>query len=696
MKTGRLICLVLGLAIVGAHRLSGQQALRPPAVPLVAHDPYFSIWSFTDDLAADWPRHWTGAVHALSSMIRVDGQTFRLMGVPVRTVAPAKQLSLDVFPTRTVYRWQAGPVAVTLTFTTPVLPTDLDQLSRPVTYLTWTVHATDGREHAVQIYYDNSAELVVNTADQPVTWSRPAVTGLDVLRMGSQEQPVLAKDGDNLRIDWGYLYVATKTQDAVRCVVAAHEQARQAFVADGTVPAEDDPRKPRPANDDWPVCTVAFDLGRISQEPVSRWIMLAYDDLYSIQYLGENLRPWWRRDGLEAEALLKVAAQEYPDLVRLCEVFDKSLMTDLEQVGGIQYAQLCALAYRQAIAAHKLAAGPARQPLMFSKECFSNGCIATVDVMYPAAPIFMLLSNDLLKATVLPVLEYAASPRWKFDFAPHDLGRYPKANGQRYGGGEKSEENQMPVEESGNLLILMTAISQIDGNTRFAERHWPLLSRWAAFLKAKGLDPENQLCTDDFAGHLAHNANLSLKAILALGGYARLCEMAGRDREAGEYRQTAEEFARQWQQLADDGDHYRLAFDRPGTWSQKYNLVWDRLLNLNLFPPAVARKEIAFYRTQLREFGLPLDNRELYTKTDWHVWTATLAESDEDFQTLMKPVYAFVSKTPQRVPLTDWYWTHTAEKRGFQARPVIGGVFIKALADPAIWARWSRAGGVAH
>ena len=160
----------------------------------------------------------------------------------------------------------------------------------------------------------------------------------------------------------------------------------------------------------------------------------------------------------------------------------------------------------------------------------------------------------------------------------------------------------MPVEESGNMLILVAAIAQIDGNTRTAER---LLAAAVAagpdILKAKGLDPENQLCTDDFAGHLAHNANLSLKAIVALGGYAQMCEMAGRTAEAADYRQAAEEFARQWLKLADDGDHYRLAFDRPGTWSQKYNLVWDRLLGLNLFPPEVARKEIAFYKTQLRD-----------------------------------------------------------------------------------------------
>jgi len=601
-----------------------------------------------------------------------------------------------VTPTRTLYDFEGGGVHVRLTFTSPLLPDDLKVLSRPASYLTWEVASIDGREHQVELYYDNSAELVVNEPDQEVTWSRPSVAGMEsTMTIGSTEQPVLAKDGDNLRIDWGYLFVGVPEGQRALTAIVAHRAARRGFARDGRLPGKDDTRKPRACRDDWPVLACVFDLGEVGKQSLARHLILAYDDLFSVEYMGVRLQPYWRWRPLEARSrpdggsLLFRAAKQYEQLRRRCEAFDQELLADLEKVGGPKYAALCALAYRQAIGAHKLVASPGGRPMLFSKECFSNGCIATVDVAYPASPVFMLLSNELLKASITPVLDYAASPRWKFPFAPHDLGRYPRANGQRYGGGEKSERGQMPVEESGNMLIMLAVISRLDGHARYAERYWPQLQQWARYLRDKGMDPEHQLCTDDFAGHLAHNANLSLKAIVALACYAETCKLAGRRDEAAEYRRIAEAFAREWPAKAADGDHYRLAFDKPGTWSMKYNLVWNRLLGLKLFPPEIARKEVAFYKTKLGKYGLPLDNRQLYTKTDWEVWTATLAEARADFDALMAPVYAFVSETPDRVPLTDWYWTQNAKRRGFQARPVIGGVFIKALSDPAIWKRWA-------
>jgi hypothetical protein len=261
-----------------------------------------------------------------------------------------------------------------------------------------------------------------------------------------------------------------------------------------------------------------------------------------------------------------------------------------------------------------------------------------------------------------------------------------------YGGGEKTEENQMPVEETGNMIILVAAIAQMEGNADLAGRYWPVLTKWAQYLKEKGFDPENQLCTDDFAGHLAHNVNLSAKAIVALGAFARLGEMRGEKALAAEYRKLAEGFAARWVKEADDGDHYRLAFDRPGTWSQKYNLVWDRILGLNLFPAAVAQKEMAYYRRIQEQYGIPLDSRRLYTKLDWVTWTATLTGSRADFEALVSPVFDMLNATPHRVPMTDWYWTHDATKVGFQARSVVGGVFLRLLYDAPVWKKWAAGG----
>jgi hypothetical protein len=667
----------------------GQETpFRPPAVPLVVHDPYFSIWSTADRLSDDWTRHWTGRPQALMAMLRIDGKTYRVMGREPRSVPATVQVRCDVFPTRTVYQFQDAGVEIGMTFLSPLLADDLDILSRPVTYAAFQVRSTDGRPHAATIYFDACSEIAVNSLDQKVVWSRLNLDGLQALSFGSQIQPVLEKSGDDLRIDWGYFYLGIPDREGATTCLSGDRECRESFIQNGRLPVRDDLLQPRSVNDGYPVAAVLFDLGNVSEKPVSRRLLLAYDDRFSIEYFYRRLRPYWRGRGWEAADLLEASARDYDALAQRCAKFDEGLLADMKKAGGEMYARLATLAYRQSLAAHKLAVDIDGTPLFFPKENFSNGCISTVDVIYPEAPMYLLMNTQLLRALITPVMEYAKSPEWKFPFAPHDLGTYPRANGQVYGGGAKTEEDQMPVEESGNMLLMIAGLAKVENKTDFAVKYWPLLQRWAEYLKEKGFDPENQLCTDDFAGHLAHNANLSIKAILALRAYAYLSEMTGKKAEAQVYKKTAADFAREWVKKADDGDHFRLAFDRPGTWSQKYNLIWDKILGFNLFPADVARKEIAYYKKVQLPFGLPLDNRREYTKLDWILWTSTLAESAEDFAALLKPVYDFLNKTPDRVPLTDWYWTNTAKKTGFQARPVVGGVLIKMLADPALVKKW--------
>jgi hypothetical protein len=664
-----------------------RQNLRPPAVPLVAVDPYFCIWSPADNLTDADTVHWTGKPQRLNGLIRIDGKTFRLMGKEPAEAPAFPQVGLEVMPTRTIYTFAGEGLSLHLTFMTAALPEDLAIYSRPVTYVTWAVRSTDRKVHKVQVYLDAGPEIAVNVPTQEVRYEHPRMSGLEVVAVGSVEQPVLQKRGDDLRIDWGFLYLAAKTGKGVTACAGPGAQVRQEFVGSGTLKTERMPAQgPAQAN---AVLALALNLGNIKTEVIANWAMLAYDDEYSIQYFKKNLRPYWRHRVKSAAELLRVSAAEYERLWQRCARFDADLMQTLFKVGGGNYARICALAYRQCHAANKVVADANGQPLMFPKENFSNGCIGTVDVIYPMAPQFLLLSPSLTKAMLVPILDYAASPRWRWPFAPHDLGTYPLANGQVYGGGERTEENQMPVEETGNMLLLLAALAQVEGNADFCAKYWPVLAKWADYLKAKGFDPENQLCTDDFAGHLAHNVNLSAKAICGLGAFARLCELRGNKEQAAEYMKLAKEFASRWVAEAKDGDHYRLAFDKPGTWSQKYNLVWDRILRLNLFPAEVVREEMKFYKTRQNQYGLPLDVRKDYTKLDWTLWTAALTQDRDDFTALVDPVYKFLQESPSRVPMTDWYDTKTGRMVGFRARSVVGGVFLQVLYDHSEWRSWA-------
>jgi hypothetical protein len=661
--------------------------LRPPAIPLAIHDPSFSLWAMGDTLTGGPTRHWSGTPQPLTGLVRVDGATYRFLGSD-RAYPALPQVSLTVTPTSTVAVEANAAIELTVTFLNPLLPRDLDLLSRPVTYLTWSCRSRDGKPHDVSLYLDATGALATNDASQFVDWSRGQAgaasdaNALDLLRIGTRDQAVLQRFGDNVRQDWGWFYLAIPRRQSHEWA-AGNRLDRAAFAHSGHLAGGDDldaPRQPASHYPPAPTLNLVLALGEVGATAVERHILLAFDERPPIEYMHQRLRPYWMLQHPNFGALLDAAEADYSSIPARAAAFDRSLTDQLEGAGGPEYAAIATLAFGQAIAAHKLVVDADGTPFFMPKENFSNGSISTVDVIYPSAPEFLLLNPTLVEAQLEPVLRYAAGPRWKFPFAPHDLGVYPRANGQQYGGGEISEDDQMPVEETGNLLLLVDAIARQENSAAFAARWWPQLTKWADYLMANGLDPENQLCTDDFAGHLAHNANLSLKAIEAIAAYGQLAARLHHADIADRYQSAAHHMAQQWVTMDTDGDHFKLAFDRPGTWSQKYNLVWDRILGLDLFPPQVAATAVAFYRGHLNAYGLPLDNRASYTKLDWTVWTATLASRPADFEALIHPVFEFLQHSPSRVPMTDWYDTISGKQVGFQARSVVGGVFIKLLA----------------
>jgi len=797
------------------------QVTRAPAYPLITHDPYFSIWSFSDSLNKTATRHWTGKKHELTGLIRVDGKTYNFLGdikyslQPVlstgeekpyecmyteskpgdrwaqpgfneagwkkangpfadkavkpatawtshdiwirrkfvlnepgieqlvlqlkndddvevflngtkiyscgpcvnsafteieindsiksklnrgenllaihctntggaavidaglakrqilKNVESASQQSVYITATSSRYAFKCGAVDLNLSFTSPLLMDSLELISRPVSYIDFTVTANDGKEHDVQVYLGASTDIAANSPRQKIRIDQYKLNSRNILKAGTTEQPVLQKKGDDLRIDWGYLYLTVPEDSSVKQQSATPDETIDNFILRGQVgiPAK------RITEGYNVMAGNLWQIGKTAITPVTKSLIIAYNDRFSVQFFGQNLRPWWARDtNTTIEKLMLDAAVNHDTILQLCDRFDKSMYARGQAAGGDEYARLLVMAYRQAISAHKLTRSPDGDILFLSKENYSNGSINTVDVTYPSAPQFLLYNPELLKGMLNGIFYYSESGKWTKPFPAHDLGTYPIANGQTY-------PEDMPVEEAGNMIILTAAICKATGSTDYAKKHWQTLTQWVDFLVKDGFDPINQLCTDDFAGHLARNANLSLKAIVGIGSYAAMASDLGLKDTADRYKAIASGYALKWMQMADDGDHYALTFDKKGTWSQKYNLVWDKLLGLGLFPPEVYQKEIKFYLTRQNAYGLPLDSRRTYTKSDWIMWTATLASDSADFKALAKPVYKYASGTSSRVPLSDWHETINGKQVGFQARSVVGGYFIKLLAE---------------
>ena len=584
---------------------------------------------------------------------------------PFAGIKTAEQTSVDVTATQTIYHFNCGPVKLRVAFASPLILDDLSLLSLPVSYISYQVQSADGKKHSVNILTAASSNIAADVASQTINAKKYSASGMQILKAGTVEQPVLKKKGDNVRIDWGYMYVA----------VPAKTNAMQAVVEKGQVINAFTQNK-------WPesvkegkqlMLSTVQNLGEVGAAPVSQFLELGYDELQSIQYFGSNLKPWWRNTpGVTMEKALANSATQYTAIIAKCNVIDKKIYNDALAAGGKTYAKLCIMAYRQGISAHQLVKSPSGEILWLSKENFSGGFINTVDVTYPSAPLYLIYNPKLMEGMLNGIFYFSESGKFNHDFAAHDLGLYPQANGQLYGEG-------MPVEESGNMIILANAIVKAEHNVAYARKHWKVLTTWVNYLAKFGLDPGNQLCTDDFAGHLAHNANLSVKAIVAIGAYAQMAAAIGDAKAAAKYKAMAAEMAKQWIVKDNAGDHYALVFDDKNTWSQKYNMVWDKVFKLNLFPQKVYDTEISYYLKHQNAFGLPLDSRKTYTKSDWIMWTAAMTTDIKSFNELIAPIYKFATETPSRVPLSDWHETTDGKQVGFQARSVVGGYFMKSL-----------------
>ncbi len=634
---------------------------RLPALPLIANDPYFSIWMRGDTLTSACTTHWTGANKPLTGTIKIDGAIYRFLGHDANETM--QTTSLKVTPTSTVSTLEKSGVALTVRFCTPLLPNDLDMISTPITYVDLSVLSTDGKTHDVEVIFSASSALCYDGKIMPeMTQDTFTTEQLHVAFVGQSMQKVLCHSGDDITIDWGYLYMASLQN----------------------------------VKGDMHGLSYSWKI-ECQEKAQNSMLMLAYDDVSAINYFGKHCVSYYQREGKTLVDQLCDYQNRYLEIQKACDDLDDQILSEARAMGGEDYALIVSASYRQAFCGHKLIATPKGELAFLSKENDSNGCIGTVDVSYPSIPLFLKYCPELVNALCRPVLEFASLPVWQEAFAPHDVGRYPHATGQVYAAkwlknGEvhppyylypKTKKvydikHQMPVEECGNMIVMLYAAIHFGASKELAKKYLPTLKKWISYLLKYGEDPQNQLCTDDFAGHLARNVNLSIKAVMGIMCYAQLLMLLGKQKEGEKYSKIAQDMATSVYERAKLEGHTALTFDQKG-WSMKYNAVWDLVFDFNLFDKAFYQGEVAQYLKQMNAFGLPLDSRKAYTKSDWAVWVSTMAQDKKTFETLIAPLAKFLRQSPSRVPFSDWYDTNTGEYIHFIARTVQGGVFMPML-----------------
>jgi len=671
--------------------------IRPPAAPLAVRSPYLSTWLPATTLPGTWQQFWTGHVTAMAGLARIDGVSFMFMGAPTIVLdvpngnsgTPStlqgferalSQTLLEVTPARTRFHLEGGGVGLVVEFFSPVEPGDMRRQSIPMSYVLISARSLDGHPHDVQVYADISGEWTSGDDSQVITWAPSQVTSpgekLQVWTVQLQNQRPLTEQGQLAA--WGASVWATPGSSRLTYQSGRDIDVRGQFVKAGRL-ADTNDTNHRAINDNWPVFAFSADLGQVGRSAVTVPLSIGQVRTPAVSYLGTSLQPWWSKEFSSWQDMLGFFHADLPAARARADRLDARITDDATAAGGKAYSGLCAIALRQAYGATELVASPDGKPWAFLKEISSDGNVSTVDVVYPASPAWAYADPGYLALLLEPLLAYAEKGGWPKKFAEHDLGsHYPVASGHNNG-----KEEDMPVEESGNMLIMAAAyLRKAPAAAKpFATAHYPILKRWADYLVANLPDPGYQNQTDDFAGFIAHSVNLAVKGIIAVAAMGQIAAAAGNTADAAHYAGKARQFISYWQAHAQDpsGRHLDLTYNGPGggngTWGTTYNAYADRLLGTGLVPESIMAEQAAWYRSVLNEFGLPLQVPHSYAKSDWEMLTAAWLSRYPVSQQLIKRVYDYATTTPSRVPFSDLYDTISDHQVAFRARPVQGGMF---------------------
>lgn len=636
--------------------------MKLPAYPIATIDPHFSIWSRCNTLTEDDTYLWCGIRMKIDGIVNIDSEAFRFLG---KSDLPAlKQTETKISPYISEYIFENEKIRLQFRTWSPFLFDDFNLLSVPVAYFDTAITSLDGEKHTVSVSFTCHNELCGSKKSSKITKYTDSAEGKRFTVMGLTKQTPLRNSGDTFRADWGYV-----------CLMGDE------------------------ASPDKNGVTVKSEVKTVKKAVFNS--IIAYDDVYSIEYFGEKLKGLWTEKFDSIGKAMKFCYDNHDELLSRIKEQERTILSDSKKYGK-DYQDILSAAARQVLAAHKFVRNSKGQLLYMSKECHSNGCINTVDVSYPAAPMYLLYTPELIKAMLVGIFEFANMPLWTAEFAPHDIGRYPIANGQVYALNVHNHllphsytykrvykcknfnttfipQFQMPVEECGNMILLTYAYYVITKDKDFLTENYFTLSKWASYLKNKGVILDNQLCTDDFAGHSKKNVNLAIKAIMGLAAFSKISDEL---QITTDYFALAKDYAAELIEACGTGEaSLPFSVDKKDSWSLKYNLVWDILFDFNIFDKKLYAAETQTYREKLNAYGVPLDYRRSFTKTDWMLWAACLDDSDENIATFSKCICSYLRDTKDRNCFTDWHDTKQPTQCGFDHRTVQAGLWMPVLRD---------------
>lgn len=674
-----------------------------PAYPLFVKDPYFSVWSPSEILNETNPCFWYGQERKIHGFIKIDGVPYEFLGNSGLT-QKIKQTSIEITSFTTDYTFVKDDVTLKVSFVSPLPLDDMNTLSCPVCYLNYEVISDNKHDYEVSIALNEN--ICYNqdnriTADKGVVGATFKLDGFETAWFGTARQAPLSHAEDNIGADWGYYYVTGET-----CRLINIFGLRDYLVNKKEL------RYNKPNSLDSARCRAQYILAY--NKSAKGKLMVGYDDVIAIRYFGDYLKDYYFDGG---KTIIDALNETYANSSKIDEHLAK-LDADLKKKAlkhGEEYLNVLYGSLRQSITAHKLVKDKNGNVLFLSRENDSNSCIGTVDVSYPSIPLFLLYDTEYVKGMMRPIFKFAKMPVWTYDFAPHDVGTYPNCDGQVYGlkapvedeylatynawyGGQVRTrpmvylypansdvfkfESQMPIEECANMIIMCDACYERDNDKSFLKENYDLLNKWVIYLEKLGLVPANQLCTDDFAGHLDKNLNLAIKATVGIACYSNIAKALGYNDESKRYRAIAEDFAQKITEFSNKFKWSPITWETDdSTFSLKYNLAFDKILKLNLFSKDFYDREVECYLTKINEFGVPLDSRKDYTKSDWTLWSASLTDDIDKQKAIIKGVNNFLKNSFVRIPFSDWYSTVTGVYESFVARSVQGGNFILLLND---------------